>query len=255
MHSATSPTNTGWKRASARASAITGAIRRSFANRLRNASSRPKITEGWNDRPVEPGRGDRGLGLALAAQVPARARRGRRCSALICTNRRTPAALHAATMLAVQLDVRACECLPARLVEDADEIDRPRRRRAASRASSAGSSTSASTTSTVGSRIQVSRVVAAPRRDDDTPPVGDEPARRRGARRSRCRPPRERDLSAIDRVPGRQPPAAATRRVGAVAARRHRAEPRAAAGRTAARAPARRTSRWRAPSSRSRGSR
>ena len=47
MHSATSPTYTGWNLASARASAITGAMRRSRANRLRNASSRPKITDGW----------------------------------------------------------------------------------------------------------------------------------------------------------------------------------------------------------------
>ena len=48
MASATSSTQTGWNRAWAPASGISGATTCSFANRLRNWSCAPKMTEGRN---------------------------------------------------------------------------------------------------------------------------------------------------------------------------------------------------------------
>ena len=95
---ATSPTYTGWKRASGLASHTAGVSATSVANRLRNRSSGPNTTEGRNtvtDRSSaastasSPAPLERRYSLGASREAP---------SALMCRKRLTPAARHADTM-------------------------------------------------------------------------------------------------------------------------------------------------------------
>ena len=150
MHSATSPTYTGWKRVRAPASGITGAKRMSLANRLRKRSSRPKITDGSTIVQSKTRRDNGRLGLALAAQVLARPRQGRRAARSCARGGGRPMRSHAATtFLASSTWARANVFVP-------DSLRMPTRlmtvdARWASRRRSGARWTSASTTSTVGS--------------------------------------------------------------------------------------------------------
>ena len=246
---------TGWNRASARGERH---HRREAQQTGEQIEERVLATEDHGrleDRPVEPGGRDRRLGLALAAQIPARARRigvqARSCgqpahagglargdgvprqarralSANVCP----PVSLRIPTRLTTAVTPCASRARHRRVADvGLDDIDRRQ-------------------------HVEVLRVVPAPRRNDDTPAVADEPARRRDDRRSRRRPRRgssRRPLPEARRSLSCPSPRAAAAapfpRGGTVPSRGSQG------ARTADRASARRPWRWRAPSSRSRASR
>ena len=182
---------------------------RSLANRLRNESSRPKITDGRKIVQARPDAAITRLGLALAAQVAARARRvGVERAHVQQPRARRPPRQAAIALRVSSTCTRANVCrrrsfrMPTRLITARRAGREPRERRRVVRHRPRRRRPWAAGTGAARARAGASSTTTRW-------PAADQPRRRRGGRRSRCRRA-TRTVAAIPRGIGSMRPSAAS---------------------------------------------
>ena len=178
---------------------MTGSSRASCANRLRNASSRPKITRRPEDRPARVrDAATIASRLALRCAGSGSARRIGVERAHVQRGARTPArAARGDDACARARRARARTSSRPRLVQDADQVDDRGRRRATQRARASRGSWMSRLDDL--DRRQQDQVLARARGGASARRRGGRrrrAARRGGGRRSRCRPARRRAAAA-----------------------------------------------------------